>query len=58
MTPELTEALAIARELARLATLPGNPPPFSIGTQIARLMELEARIIEQQSEELLHGRKA
>lgn len=44
MSTDLDEALAIARELARLATLPGNPPPYSIGTQIARLQELEERI--------------
>lgn len=41
---DLDEAIAIARELARLATLPGNPPPYSIGTQLARLQELEQRI--------------
>lgn len=47
MSPDLAEALAIARELARLATLPGNPAPYSIGTQVARLRELEERLARE-----------
>lgn len=47
MNPDLVEALAIARELARLATLPGNPPPYSIGTQVSRLRQLEERLARQ-----------
>lgn len=55
MTPELTEALAIARELARLATCMDAIPQGSIGTQIAKLDELEARIIEEQTKEIANG---
>lgn len=40
----LTEALAIARELARLACCMDAPAPGSIGEQVAKLDALEARI--------------
>lgn len=41
------ELLDVARNLAQLATMPGNPPPYSIGTQVARLREIEDRLLEQ-----------
>lgn len=41
----LDELLAVAKELARLATAPGNPAPFSIGTQTDKLDKLEMRIL-------------
>ena len=47
MSPELEEALAIARELARLATNMQGNPIGSIGTQIAMLEQLEERIALQ-----------
>lgn len=40
----LEESLAIARELARLARCMDAPAPGSIGTQIARLEDLERRV--------------
>ncbi len=44
MKTDLDEALAIARELARLAVNMNGNPIGSVGTQIARLEELEKRI--------------
>lgn len=41
---EAAVAVDIARKLSRLATMPGNPPERSIGTQVARLRELEAAL--------------
>lgn len=38
------QAIAIARELARLACCMDAPAPGSIGTQVAKLDALEARI--------------
>ena len=40
----LEEALAIARELARLARCMDAPPERSIGTQVALLEDLERRV--------------
>lgn len=40
----LDEALAIARELARLARCMDALPQGSIGTQVARLEDLERRV--------------
>lgn len=42
------ELLSVARELARLATMPGNPPPYSIGTQVARLREIEETLLKEE----------
>lgn len=47
MTPELAEALAIARELARLATNMDGNPIGSVGTQIYKLDQLEERLARQ-----------
>lgn len=44
MSPDLAEALAIARELARLAVNMNGNPIGSVGAQVARLQELEERI--------------
>lgn len=41
----LDELLSVSRELARLIAAPGNPAPFSFGNQIAKLDELETRIL-------------
>ncbi len=48
---QLDEALALARALARLACTPGNLPPYSIGTKVALLDELELRVRERREEE-------
>ena len=50
MTPELAEALAIARELARLATNMQGNPIGSVGTQVAMLEALEERIAAHNEE--------
>lgn len=43
----LDEALAIARELARLATNMGGNPIGSVGTQVAKLEALEERLARE-----------
>lgn len=47
MSPDLAEALAIARELARLATNMDGNPIGSVGTQVAKLAALEERLARQ-----------
>lgn len=47
MSPDLAEALAIARELARLAVNMNGNPIGSVGTQVQRLQELEERIARE-----------
>ena len=44
---DLDEALAIARELARLATCMDAPAQGSVGSLVARLQELEERIARE-----------
>lgn len=47
MSPDLAEAIAIARELSRLATCMDTPAQGSVGTLVARLQELEERIARE-----------
>lgn len=47
MNPDLSEAIQIARELARLACCMDAPAIGSVGAQVERLRQLEERIARQ-----------
>ncbi len=41
----LDELLVVSKELARLLSAPGNPAQYSFGDQIAKLDDLELKIL-------------